>query len=604
MSKRCHYEVLGISLDASPDDIRSSYKKLALQRHPDKLMRSGLSEGDATAQFQELVHAYEVLSDPKERAWYDSHRSQILFSDPDSVNSGVPDLFSFFSNTVFSGYSDKGKGFYKVYSDVFNKIYANEVSFCKKLGIGFETLREAPLMGNLESPYRQVTAFYSYWLGFSSVLDFCWADQYDVMAGPDRRSRRLMEEENKKLRKKAKRDFNETVRGLADFVKKRDKRVIDMMVKKNAEMERKKEEEKERKKKLEREKMERMRAYEEPDWAKVSVELDDLEDIEDEKKEDEGKQELYCVACGKKFKSDKQWKNHEQSKKHKEKVAELRESFKEEEEKAKADEEEDFVEFGEETNEETYYGLDEVEESFEKGFTVSEDNNVVENLEAEDGFVDTEDSNGVDGANQNTEGAVLGSDDDDDDDDGERNVLEAMLSGRRNRKTRSSSVYEDVWKEAYGNGANEGRTDVTEHDSRKGRRKAKKEKGKSNSAVGPQNAVVDESKSMNEEKAVGDDDQMNEPCCTTSVADDNANDIIKEDHLVKNRKSSTSQSAAEKKGVARKETNSKTTSKGKKGKGGSKKAGNSCEACGEEFESRNKLHKHLGETGHGSLKYR
>ncbi|KAE9602216.1 putative transcription factor C2H2 family [Lupinus albus] len=310
-AKRCHYEVLGVSHDSTADGIRSAYRRLALQRHPDKLVQSGISQSEATAQFQELQHAYEVLSDPKERAWYDSHRSQILFSDPNSVGSSViPDLFSFFSNTVFNGYSDSGKGFYKVYSDVFDKIHANEINFAKKMGIGVDSVRQAPVMGNLESPYTQVTAFYSYWLGFATVMDFCWVDEYDAMAGPNRKSRRLMEEENNKARRKARKEYNDTVRKLADFAKKRDKRVIDMKVKKNAEMEKKKEEEREMKRRLEKERKERVMKYEEPEWAKV--EDDWVEELEEDKKA--GK-EFYCVLCRKKFKSEKQWKNHEQSKK-------------------------------------------------------------------------------------------------------------------------------------------------------------------------------------------------------------------------------------------------------------------------------------------------
>lgn len=177
--KRCLYEVLGLHRDCAADEIRSAYRKLALQRHPDKLVKSGVSESEATASFQELVNAYEVLSDAKERAWYDSHRSQILFSSSNANNSSpaiVPDLFSFFSNSVFSGYSDKGAGFYKVYSDVFDKIYRNELNFAKKLGLG-EVVKEVPLMGNLDSPYAQVNAFYGYWLGFVTVMDFVWADQ-------------------------------------------------------------------------------------------------------------------------------------------------------------------------------------------------------------------------------------------------------------------------------------------------------------------------------------------------------------------------------------------------------------------------------------------
>lgn len=160
--KRCLYEVLGVSRDSTADEIRSAYKKLALQRHPDKLVKSGISEADATAQFQELVNAYEVLSDPRERAWYDSHRSQILFSSsaPSSNSSSsvyVPDLFSYFSNSVYSGYMDSGRGFYKVYAEVFDKVYQNEMNFAKKLGLGLP--KEAPLMGNIKSPYAQARQF-------------------------------------------------------------------------------------------------------------------------------------------------------------------------------------------------------------------------------------------------------------------------------------------------------------------------------------------------------------------------------------------------------------------------------------------------------------
>ncbi|CAH8334688.1 unnamed protein product [Eruca vesicaria subsp. sativa] len=370
--KRCLYEILDVTKESTPEEIRSSYRRLALQRHPDKLIKAGgISEADATAQFQELVHAYEVLSDPKERAWYDSHRSQILFADGGGGGSKsrgmpgatVPDLFAFFSTTVYSGYSDTGKGFYKVYYDVFNSVYLNEIKFARTLGLSIDSVREAPIMGNLESPYTQVTAFYNYWLGFSTVLDFCWVDEYDTMAGPNRRMRRKMEEENKKVRKKAKREYNETVRGLAAFVKKRDKRVVDMMVKKSAEMELKKEEERERKKKMEKERLEKAMNYEEPDWAKA----EDEEEVEEEEVGGEGEdgkkknEQLYCIVCSKKFKSEKQWKNHEQSKKHKEKVAELRETFSDVEEEEEVDEMHETVEELKELN------MDNEEEEVEEG---------------------------------------------------------------------------------------------------------------------------------------------------------------------------------------------------------------------------------------------
>lgn len=274
----------------------------------------------------------------------------------------------------------------------------------------------------------QVTAFYNHWLGFVTVLDFFWADQYDAMAGPNRKSRRVMEEENKKLRKKARREYNETVRGLAEFVKKRDKRVIDMQVKRNEEMERRREEEKQRKKDLERQKAEKARNYEEPEWAKVEeVEEDDADDAVGEKKK-----ELYCVVCSKKFKSDKQWKNHEQSKKHKEKVAELREAFSEDDKEYEATEgnERESEEEKEADGNGIGYlsaddGVNELQEEFEGSVGIqgddSDDGNTASSEANE--FADADNYSGGNGV---AEG--LGSDDD------EASVLEAMLSGRKSRK--------------------------------------------------------------------------------------------------------------------------------------------------------------------------
>ncbi|KAB5540704.1 hypothetical protein DKX38_013678 [Salix brachista] len=663
---RCHYEVLGLSRDSSPEEIRSAYKKLALRRHPDKLVQSGLSQAEATAQFQELVQAYEVLSDPKERAWYDSHRSQILFSNPNSGNSVpdsvIPNLFSFFSNTVYSGYTDSGRGFYKVYSDVFEKIYSNEVNFCRKLGLGLDSVRDAPLIGNLQCDYAQVSAFYNYWLGFSTVMDFCWVDQYDVMAGQNRKSRRVMEEENKKLRKKARREYNETVRGLGEFVKKRDKRVIDMLVKKNAEMERKKEEEKERKKKLERERIERLRAYEEPEWARVNEEevdgMEGFEEEEDKGKKGNGGKELFCVVCGKKFKSEKQWKNHEQSKKHKEKVAELRESFQDED-----DEREDIEEDDLEKNED----VEEIEERFKEDFNIQREGNGAEvnGAEVNDAYV-----NGIDKNNGNVE----------DEEGEEMSVLEAMVSGHKSRKSRGSRHMNEEFPQEVEDAKEE--VEVMKYNNRKTRRRGKKVRGWNNNGEGVTSDIdesmsaneetngcddvqnedakeevevmkynnqktrrrgkklrgwnnggegvtsdIDESMSANEETNGCDDEQNEEPASNSFVEDENDSKI--DDHLGKTVKKSNQ--STKKKGAATKETNvkSKNSSKGKKGKLSdavlanysigygfglsnylsciltqaiSKDSGNACDTCGVEFESRNKLHNHLGDTGHATLK--
>jgi molecular chaperone DnaJ len=61
-----HYEVLGVSRDASDDDIRRAYRKLARQLHPDVNQDDGAED-----KFKLVTHAYEVLSDPDQRARYD-----------------------------------------------------------------------------------------------------------------------------------------------------------------------------------------------------------------------------------------------------------------------------------------------------------------------------------------------------------------------------------------------------------------------------------------------------------------------------------------------------------------------------------------------------
>ena len=67
--KRDYYEILGIAKSASADEIKKSYRKVAMQFHPDR------NPGDKAAEekFKEAAEAYEVLSDADKRAQYDRY---------------------------------------------------------------------------------------------------------------------------------------------------------------------------------------------------------------------------------------------------------------------------------------------------------------------------------------------------------------------------------------------------------------------------------------------------------------------------------------------------------------------------------------------------
>lgn len=68
------YDLLGVSAEASLDEIKRAYKKLAVKLHPDRFPDDEAARADATAKFGKITNAYTILSDEEERAEYDFAR--------------------------------------------------------------------------------------------------------------------------------------------------------------------------------------------------------------------------------------------------------------------------------------------------------------------------------------------------------------------------------------------------------------------------------------------------------------------------------------------------------------------------------------------------
>ncbi|PVU95246.1 hypothetical protein BB561_001957 [Smittium simulii] len=233
MSKTCYYEVLEVERTCNDIDIKKAYRKLALIWHPDK---NHANVEETTKKFAIIKEAYETLSDPQERAWYDGHREQILrqdqeyeYNDSSYDYQGTPasTIFSYFNINCFQGFNDSENGFYTIYRTLFstliseeiqainsNMVYVseNEIRIMYNLDFGtsetlFDTSMDTTIDNYKKSDNNSLKDFYSFFSKFDTYKTFTWKEKYKPSDAPNRQIKRLMEKENKALVESCKREF-------------------------------------------------------------------------------------------------------------------------------------------------------------------------------------------------------------------------------------------------------------------------------------------------------------------------------------------------------------------------------------------------------------
>ncbi|KAI0453987.1 DnaJ domain-containing protein [Xylaria acuta] len=334
--KTDYYQLLGVGRTAADDEIKKAYRKKALELHPD---RNFGDVDNATHKFADVQAAYEVLSDPQERAWYDAHSDAILRGDDPAGFDAAPEYHSVRLATTDDIYTlmgrfnksvpldDSPSSFFTILRETFDRLAEGEYAAADWEGLA---PTEYPSFGESADDDTVAKAFYSRWSNFSTRLGFSWKDKWRLSDAPDRRIRRLMEKENKKLREDAIREFNDAVRSLVIFVRKRDRRYVPNN---QSEAERQKilrdsaAAQATRSRAANQEKMNSADAV--PEWAQSRG--DDAHVSEFSESEDESEvEEIECIVCGKSFKSEKQFEAHEKSKKHLKAVQQLKRQMRKE----------------------------------------------------------------------------------------------------------------------------------------------------------------------------------------------------------------------------------------------------------------------------------
>ena len=130
--KKDYYDILGVKKDATEQEIKKAYRKLAIKWHPDK---NPDNKEEAEERFKEISEAYSVLSDPKKRREYDYGGESFTFND-----------FGFDAHDIFKKFFG-GKDPFKFFDDDDDDFFNNDGFFGNKKGFGFGHMNMDDMFG-------------------------------------------------------------------------------------------------------------------------------------------------------------------------------------------------------------------------------------------------------------------------------------------------------------------------------------------------------------------------------------------------------------------------------------------------------------------------
>ena len=155
MAKRDYYDVLGVPKNASEDDIKKAYRKLAMKHHPDR--NQGDTAKKAEEKFKEAKEAYEMLSDANKRAAYDQFGHAGVDPNVGGMGRGGPEGFGGFAEAfgdifgdIFGGGRGRGGGGGQQVYRGGDLSYAMEISL-EEAAFGKDTQIRVPSWDNCET---------------------------------------------------------------------------------------------------------------------------------------------------------------------------------------------------------------------------------------------------------------------------------------------------------------------------------------------------------------------------------------------------------------------------------------------------------------------